>query len=50
MVLSDSKAVVLFVCFYKLLFLGTDFANKMLKIKLENSTKDNQIRKIIIDN
>jgi hypothetical protein len=37
------------VSLYKLLFLGTDFAKRMLKIKLETSSKESEIRKIIIE-
>jgi len=48
MVVSDREAVDLFIGFYKLLFLGTDFARKMLKIKLEKGS-GNEVRKIIIN-
>ena len=34
-VLNDNDAVKLFLHFYKLLFLGTPFAEKMLQISLE---------------
>lgn len=40
-ILPDNEAIELFVNFYKLLFLGTKFAKKMLKITL--NTKANQI-------
>ena len=40
MVSDDSNAISLFVQFYKLLFLGTDFASKMLKIQLEEKKGD----------
>lgn len=39
----------LFVSFYKLLFLGTDFAHKMLKIKLEkNPEGSSEVRQIVV--
>lgn len=47
--LQDSLAVSLFVNFYKLLFLGTDFAHKMLKVTLEKGNQSNEPRKIIIN-
>jgi len=48
MILPDNEAIVLFVCFYKLLFLGSDFAHKMLKIRLEK-TDPKEIAKIVIE-
>ena len=35
--LPDNEALLLFLNFYKLLFLGSKFARKMLKIKIEKS-------------
>lgn len=31
-ILADNDAIVLFICFYKLMFLGTKFSQKMLKL------------------
>lgn len=33
--LNDTECIKLYINFYKLLFLGTPFAEKMLNIKLE---------------
>ena len=38
-VVNDTEAVKLFLSFYKLLFLGSQFAEKMLNIKLEETSK-----------
>ena len=35
--LPDQEAIILFLHFYKLIFLGTKFAEKVLQIKLQNS-------------
>jgi len=35
--LPDNEALPLFISFYKLLFLGSKFARKMLKIKIEKT-------------
>jgi hypothetical protein len=35
--INDSECVKLFVNFYKLLFLGSPFAEKMLNIKIEEA-------------
>jgi hypothetical protein len=35
--INDTECVKLYINFYKLLFLGTPFAEKMLNIKLEES-------------
>lgn len=35
--LNDTECIKLYINFYKLLFLGTPFAEKMLNIKLEES-------------
>jgi len=42
-VLPDNEAIELFVNFYKLLFLGTKFASKMLKITLNQQAKKIEI-------
>ena len=42
-VLPDNEAIELFVNFYKLLFLGSRFASKMLKIKLNPQAKEIEI-------
>lgn len=34
--LPDQEAVILFLHFYKLVFLGTKFTEKVLQIKLQN--------------
>ena len=44
-IIPDNDVVSLFISFYKLMFLGSKFAQKMLKIKLENSSS----QKIVID-
>ena len=36
--IPDNEAIVMFISFYKLLFLGSKFAKKMLKLKLESSS------------
>jgi hypothetical protein len=40
--INDNEAVRLFLNFYKLLFLGSPFAEKMLNIKIEENTKANK--------
>lgn len=42
-ILPDNEAIELFVNFYKLLFLGTKFASKMLKITLNQQAKKIEI-------
>jgi len=39
--LPDSEAIILFLNFYKLIFLGTRFAEKVLQIKLQTSESKN---------
>lgn len=39
MKIPDNEVIALFVNFYKLLFLGTPFSRKVLKIKLEVGDK-----------
>jgi len=46
--LADNDAIVLFICFYKLMFLGTKFSQKMLKLQLEKEGSGAQ-RKIVIE-
>ena len=44
-IINDNEAVRMFLNFYKLLFLGTPFSEKMLNIKIEEkkkNTKDNK--------
>ena len=42
--IPDNEAIGLFINFYKLLFLGSDFAKKMLKIQIDgNSSGDKNI-------
>jgi hypothetical protein len=38
-VVSDNESIKLFLNFYKLLFLGSPFAEKMLHIKFEEKKK-----------
>lgn len=48
--IPDNEAIGLFINFYKLLFLGTDFAKKMLKIQIENTgTGDKASANFVID-
>ena len=35
--INDNESIMLFLSFYKLLFLGSPFADKMLHIKLEET-------------
>lgn len=44
-IIADNDAIFLFICFYKLMFLGTSFSKKMLKLKFE---KDDKVGKIVI--
>ena len=39
MKIPDNEVIALFVNFYKLLFLGTPFSRKVLKIKLQGNDK-----------
>jgi hypothetical protein len=39
--LPDAEAIILFLNFYKLIFLGTRFAEKVLQIKLQTSGSSN---------
>lgn len=47
--IDDKDAVHLFLCFYKLLFLGTEFAHKMLKIKLADKQYGNAEHQLVIE-
>ena len=38
--ISDPDVISLFIQFYKLMFLGTRFSKKMLKIKVDKNAKD----------
>jgi len=38
--LPDQEAIILFLHFYKLIFLGTKFAEKVLQIKLKNQENE----------
>jgi len=40
MLLQDNIAVTLFINFYKLLFLGTEFSRKMLKLQVVEESKE----------
>ena len=37
--LEDSDAIILFINFYKLIFLGTKFTEKVLQIRVQQSTQ-----------
>ena len=39
MIIPDNEAVQLFIHFYKLLFLGSNFAQKMLKLQIDKQEK-----------
>ena len=38
--LEDSDAIILFINFYKLIFLGTKFTEKVLQIRVQHSTQN----------
>jgi hypothetical protein len=38
--LPDQEAIIMFLHFYKLIFLGTKFAEKVLQIKLKNQENE----------
>lgn len=46
-IIPDNEVISLFIGFYKLMFLGSKFAAKMLKIKVENSAT---AQKLVLDN
>ena len=48
-ILNDYDAIVLFVCFYKIMFLGTKFSAKMLKLQLQQDNEGQQKRIYIED-
>lgn len=50
MKMDETQAIKLFVSFYKLLFLGTEFSSKMLKIKIIEKKSSLDSNSIIIDN
>jgi hypothetical protein len=45
-IIPDNEVISLFIGFYKLMFLGSKFASKMLKIKVEGSAT---AQKLVID-
>jgi len=47
--IPDNEAIGLFINFYKLLFLGSEFSKKMLKIQLEKDGNPNGERNLLID-
>ena len=46
--LSDSDSIILFIEFYKLMFLGTRFTQKVLQIRVSPTESSDKAKQVVV--